>query len=182
VLRRVHRLAGRRFGPLLADGGSWATACERADARCDELVRQDLLAGGSGELCGRVRRFVDRYHDAISTCTEPVLCHDDANGGNVLVTATGEPEICGVVDLERASWDDPLCDLARTRQHVRHHDPGGVASVTAAYGVAEEGERLRLDVHELLHVLEERTWIVHDRPVGWQRSVAALEQQLWQRT
>ena len=48
----------------------------------------------------------------------------------------GRPRLCGVVDLERASWGDPLADLAQTQLHVRYHDPAGAKILVQAYGVA----------------------------------------------
>jgi hygromycin-B 7''-O-kinase len=182
LLRRMHRVAGERFGALVPEGDSWSSAWQRVDARCDELVRHDLRAGGSPELTGRVRDLVNRSRTAIESCGCPVLCHNDFVGSNILVTAGPDAEICGVVDLERASWDDPLCDLALTRLHVRYHDPAGADVVTRAYGVEGDAHHRRLGVHEVLHALQERTWMVTDRPAGWQRSVAALETFLRQRT
>jgi len=182
LLRRMHRVAGERFGALVPEGDSWSSAWQRVDARCDELVRQDLRAGGSPELTGRVRDLVNRSRTAMESCGRPVLCHNDFVDSNILVTDGPDAEICGVVDLERASWDDPLCDLARTRLQVRYHDRAGADLVTRAYGVEGDAHHRRLDVHEVLHALQERTWIATDRPAGWQRSVAALETFLRQRT
>ena len=175
LLRRLHQLPGRRFGPLELDGPSWSDAWQRVDVRCDELVRQDLRADGSRELTGRIRRLVDRHRVAFDSSGPPVLCHNDFNGGNILVTESGDPAVRGVVDLEGASWDDPLWDLAKTRLHVRHHDAAAAEVLTRAYGVEEQAELQRLDVYEVLHALAERTWITLDRPPGWRRSVAVLE-------
>jgi aminoglycoside phosphotransferase (APT) family kinase protein len=182
LLRRMHGLTGERFGDLLPEGASWSSPWQRVDARCDELVRHDLQRGGSPVLTGRVRDLVDSSRLALDSCRRPVLCHNDFVGSNILVATGPDPDILGVVDLERASWDDPLCDLARTRLHVRYHDQAGADVVTRAYGVEGDAEHRRLDVHEVLHALQERTWIASDRPAGWQRSVAALETFLRRRT
>jgi aminoglycoside phosphotransferase (APT) family kinase protein len=182
LLRRLHHLPGDRFGSAFPGGPSWATAWKCVDALCDDLLRQDLLADGSAALALRVRRLVDRSRASFTDSVTPVLCHNDFNGGNVLVASSGVPTICGVVDLERAAWADPLYDLAKTRRHVRHHDPAGPDVLMRAYGVEGEGDRRRVDVYEVLHAMAERTWIMFDRPAAWSSSVAALESYVWQQT
>jgi hypothetical protein len=44
-----------------------------------------------------------------------------------------------------------------------------------AYGVQSDDELHRVTVYEVLHALDERTWIESDRPTGWKRSVASLD-------
>lgn len=182
ALRRFHALPGRWFGDLLGGGSMARTSWDRTSGRCDDLLRTYLAAGGPAGLARRVRRFVDDHRQELAFCSDPVLCHNDFIDGNLLVHEAGEPNLCGVVDLERASWDDPLNDLAQTRLHVRYHDAAGPPALVAAYGVEDEDELSRLDVYELLHTLEERTWIIGDRPYGWQRSVEALDTFLAERT
>ena len=122
-----------------------------------------------------MRRLVNDHRDALGSCVRPVLCHNDFIDGNLLVATTGEPQLCGVVDLERASWDDPLADLARTKLHARYHDPAAAEVLVKAYGVHSDDEHRRVAVHEVLHALDERTWIYSDRPAGWRQSIAALD-------
>ncbi|MDQ3431103.1 MAG: aminoglycoside phosphotransferase family protein [Actinomycetota bacterium] len=177
VLSRAHfgDLSRAQFGDLLHDGPRWPTAWARIDARCDQLVGQHLHAGGPVELGHRVRRLVNDHRDALGSCVRPVLCHNDFIDGNLLVATTGEPRLCGVVDLERASWDDPLADLARTKLHARYHDPAAAEVLVKAYGVHSDDEHHRVAVHEVLHAMDERTWIQSDRPTGWKQSIAALD-------
>lgn len=175
LLRRMHVLSHERFGDLLHDGPRWPNAWVTVDARCDRLVGAHVRAGGPVEVGRRVRRMVDDQRAAFSSRVHPVLCHNDLIDSNILVAATGEPQLCGVVDLERASWDDPLTDLARTRLHARHHDDAASELLVEAYGLQGDDEHDRVSVHEVLHALEERTWITSDRPAGWRRSVAALD-------
>jgi hygromycin-B 7''-O-kinase len=177
LLRRLHQLPGERFGSTLPGGPSWATAWDCVDALCDDLLRQDLMADGSAALARRVRRLVDGCRRSFGSDVTPVLCHNDFNGGNLLVTPSGVPTICGVVDLERAAWADPLYDLAKTRRHVRHHDPAGADVLMRAYGVDGEDERARVDVYEVLHAVTERTWIMVDRPAG-----GRAQSRRWRRT
>ncbi len=175
LLRRMHVLSHERFGDLLDDGPRWPTAWARVDARCDQLVGQHVHAGGPVELGHRVRRLVDRHRGALGSCVQPVLCHNDFIGSNLLVASTGEPQLCGVVDLERASWDDPLADVAQTKLHARYHDPAAAEVLVEAYGLQGDAEHHRVAVHEVLHALDERTWIESDRPAGWKRSIASLD-------
>lgn len=88
------------------------------------------------------------------------------------------PHISGVFDLERASWGDPLGDLALTRIHIRQHAPDLVTVLLAAYGVHEPHERTRLDVYEAMHLMDEWSWISTDQPHGWRLSIADLDRRL----
>ncbi|MDQ3709164.1 MAG: aminoglycoside phosphotransferase family protein [Actinomycetota bacterium] len=175
LLRQMHVLSRDQFGNVLSDGPQWPSAWARVDARCDQLVGQHLRAGGPVELGHRVRRLVNDHRGALGSCVRPVLCHNDFIDGNLLVATTGEPRLCGVVDLERASWDDPLADLARTKLHARYHDTAAAEVLVKAYGVHSDDEHRRVAVHEVLHAMDERTWIKSDRPSGWKQSIAALD-------
>ncbi|MEU4569590.1 aminoglycoside phosphotransferase family protein [Micromonospora sp. NPDC023956] len=182
ALRRLHTVAGRQFGDLLEDGARWPTAWDRVAARTGDLIAEHLRAGGPSRLADRVRRFVERHRQAVASGPGPMLCHNDFVGSNLLVPATGEPRLCGVVDLERASWNDPLSDLAQTRLHVRQHRPADTVALVEGYGVGGPDEHRRLDVHEVLHALAERNWVAYDRPAGWRESIAALDVLLTGRT
>lgn len=182
LLRRLHVVTHDRFGDVLDDGARWPTLGEAVTARCDRLVDEHLRDGGSTRLAHRVRRQVDAHRAVFDSCPGPVLCHNDLIDSNLLVAAAGEPRLCGVVDLERASWGDPLADLAQTRLHVRYHDPAGAEILVEAYGVATESERRRVALHEVLHAFAERIWINVDRPAGWKRSIAALDAFVLDRT
>ena len=175
LLCRMHVLSRAQFGDVLHDGPRWSAAWARVDARSDQLVGQHLHAGGPVELGHRVRRLVNDHRGALGSCVRPVLCHNDFIDANLLVATTGEPQLCGVVDLERASWDDPLVDLARTKLHARYHDTAAAEVLVKAYGVHSDDEHRRVAVHEVLHALDERTWIYSDRPAGWRQSIAALD-------
>jgi aminoglycoside phosphotransferase (APT) family kinase protein len=182
ALRRLHTVAGRHFGDLLVDGPRWPTAWDRVAARTGDLIAEHLRSGGPSRLADRVRRFVERHQPAVASCPGPVLCHNDFIGSNLLVPATGDPRLRGVVDLERASWNDPLSDLAQTRLHVRQHRPADTSVLVEGYGVDSPDEHRRLDVHEVLHALAERNWVAYDRPANWRESIAALDALLTERT
>lgn len=182
LLRRLHVVTHDRFGDVLDDGARWPTLREAVEARCDRLIGEHLRDGGPGLLAHRVHRLVHARLDVFDSCPGPVLCHNDFIGSNLLVAAAGEPRLCGVVDLERASWGDPLADLAQTRLHVRYHDPAGAEILVQAYGVATGTERRRVALHEVLHAFAERIWVNVDRPAGWKRSIAALDTFLLDRT
>jgi hygromycin-B 7''-O-kinase len=161
LLRRFHAVPGPGYGPLLGPlTGPW----ERVRARLAEA-----LAGYGGPSPAAVRRYVTDRRDALAACPAPLLCHNDANDGNLLVEGTA---ITGMVDLERASWDDPLADLAQTRLHVRQHRPDAADAVTAGYGPADGA---RLDAWELVHLVRERAWVAHDHPPDEATALPALD-------
>ncbi|MFS0704929.1 phosphotransferase family protein [Cellulomonas sp. 179-A 9B4 NHS] len=172
ALRRVHAVRGDRYGGLVAGpwhDDPWAHLRERAGATLDEYLR----TGGDHDVARDVDAFVVGARDAVAACPGPVLCHRDLTGGNLLVDAHDRPS--GVVDWERAAWDDPLADLAQTVRHVRTHRHDDVRALLDGYGDAGPSAADRLAVHEVVHAVRERAWVVHDRPAGWQRSAASLD-------
>src|SRR5512132_578213 len=63
-------------------------------------------------------------------------------------TAAGDPVVTGVIDFQRASFDDPMADLAKrfaTPPSISQAAPGELA---AAYGV-DAADQERLAVHDL---------------------------------
>lgn len=175
LLRRLHAVPAPWFGELLEHGPRHANAWEEVRARCDRLVDEHVRGGGRADTGHRVRRLVDRHRDAFESCGRAVLCHHDLIDSNLIVDADDEPRVRGVVDWERASWSDPIADLAQTKRHTHYHDPAASEVFVAAYGTLSDEDARRLLVHEVLHALDERTWINSDRPAGWQRSLAALD-------
>ncbi len=173
VLRRLHTVRGPAFGSLVEGGRSWSSAPGYLAHLAATAVAGHRGVGGAADLADGVRHLVEASLGAVERVA-PVLCHHDLNGGNVLVAADGPPRVTGVVDLERASWDDPVRDLALTALHVRQQDPAKVDVLLAAYGPLDAGGRVRLRVHTALLAMAERTWVVTDRPAGWERSAAAL--------
>ena len=151
-------------------------------ARCDDLGQRFERAGGPTGMARRVRLLVDAYQSELESCRHPVLCHNDFVDRNVLVTPTGPPRLTGLLDLEHASWDDPLADLARARLHARSRDEVGADALVKAYGLRSEDEQWRLAVHEVLHAVEQRTRLATDRPESWRRSAANLDTFIRSRT
>lgn len=122
--------------------------------------------------------MVKKHRAAFVSSAVPVLCHNDFIDGNLLLDRQRPPQIVGVVDLERAVWDDPLADLAKTASNVRHHDPVAAARLTTAYGATTPAESARLAVYDILLALEERNWVTHDRPPHWKRTIHDLDSYL----
>ena len=180
--RLLHSVPGPCFGQLLDGDERWPTSWASVAARAARLLDEYPRAGGPANLACRVADFVRDHRPAWSSDQTPVLCHDDFIDGNLLISDDADPQVCGVVDFERASWDDPCSDLAQTRLHLRHHNPANASVLTEAYGINGADEHQRLEVYEVLHALRERTWIAYDRPNGWRESVAALDQLLTERT
>jgi aminoglycoside phosphotransferase (APT) family kinase protein len=92
-------------------------------------------------------------------------------------TAAGDPVVTGVIDFQRASFDDPMADLAQTRRNATFHQPSGAGGLAAAYGV-DAADQERLAVHDLSTGVAERVWISTDKPTGWRRSVRQLDAHL----
>jgi aminoglycoside phosphotransferase (APT) family kinase protein len=175
ALRRLHDVRGTAFGRLSGDGRRWPTVSAMVESLSGEWLREFSAAGGSPELAGRLRRLVSNRRAVLESGAAPALCHNDFIDGNLVVADAGPPHLSGVVDFERASWNDPMSDLAQTRVHVAFHDPDGVAVLTDAYGCLTADERQRVGLYEVLHRLRERNWIAYDRPPGWPASVAKLD-------
>lgn len=187
LLRQLHGLQGRRFGSIVGGEPSWDSAWASVVAQADAAMTGYQAAGGLPGMCAGVRTLLHCSRELYAVPFPPSFCHHDLNGGNVLMTASGPPRLTGLVDLERASWDDPMRDLALTSLHVRYHDPDAVAGLVAAYGDGRkqgglgDGELARLNLHQVLLAMRERTWIVTDRPAQWRRSAAALDRLLAKR-
>jgi aminoglycoside phosphotransferase (APT) family kinase protein len=181
-LRRLHAVSPAGLptglGSLLPGGPWWLTAGAAAEARGTDLIERYHQLGRPAEVAHGVRRLLEQHASALDGSGPPVLCHNDWVDSNLLVEPTGEPRPLGVVDLERASWGDPMADLAQTWRHAAFHDQAAATELVEAYGVGDEAERNRMAVHVVLHTLAELIWICTDRPQGWQRSVAELEHQL----
>lgn len=177
VLRGLHAVAGTGVGDLLDSAPGRTAAWERLHRRLDVLLREYLAQEGRSDVAEQIDRFVTARRHLFGPHVRPVLCHHDLNDGNVLVSAAGAPVVTGVVDFERASWDDPVADVALTALHVRHHDPAAVETLLGAYGLRDE-DRDRLDVHVVVLALAERAWVAYDRPRGWRLSIAALDELL----
>jgi aminoglycoside phosphotransferase (APT) family kinase protein len=175
--RESHRHGPRPFGGLLNNDPNWPSLDEAVMERREHLARRYRDHGGSAELIGQVERFLTRRQHALNSCQKTVLCHNDFIDGNLLVTAAGDPVITGVIDLERASFDDPMADLAQTLRNATFHQPSGAEELAAAYGV-DAADQERLAIHDLLHTLAERVWISTDRPTGWRSSVRRLDAHL----
>jgi hypothetical protein len=69
-----------------------------------------------------------------STTVKTVLCHNDFIDGSLLVTATGDPVVTGVIDFDAHPSDDPMADLAQTLRNATFHQPSGAEELAAAYG------------------------------------------------
>lgn len=175
VLRRLHDVAGPGFGSLGAGAVLRATAWDRVQDRAAELLAEHDRVGGAGEVRARVGALLDAHRAAFVACDRAVLCHRDLVDANLLVSDDDPARPSGVVDLERAAWDDPMADLAQTRVHVRQHVPADADALVDGYGRLTPPEHERLAVHEALHLLAERSWVAWDRPAGWQGSVARLD-------
>ena len=181
-LRRLHSVASGDsstwFGALLPGGPRWPSVRAAVEARSADLVDRYRQLGGPARVEAGIGRLVEQHASALEACEAPVLCHNDWVGSNLLVEPAGEPRLLGVVDLERATWGDPMADLAQVWRHAAFYDRAVAAELVEAYGPLDEAEQQRMAVHVALHTLDELIWVSTDRPQGWQRSAAVLEDQL----
>lgn len=177
LMRQLHTLTGPAFGSLLDSGARWRTGWQQVMASAEQAAEDYQRSGGPADLVVAAHRALRSRKDAFDGLV-PALCHTDVNGGNVLVTPDGSPLVTGLVDFERACWGDPMRDLALTSLHVRYHHPHAVPELLDAYGIAEEHDRERLELHVVLLAMAERAWIVTDRPMGWRDSAARLDRLL----
>ena len=180
LLRAIHAETGPWFGDVLRPPTTLPTAADLVAERLYRLLPLYVRVGGPHDLARRAAEFVGQRSAAIGMCSRAVLCHNDFVDGNLMVQLAATPQISGVFDFERVSWGDPMNDLAVSYIHFRYHYPDLVASLMAAYGIEFEHEQLRLQAYEALHLMDERCWISTDRPQGWQRSTAALDDRLRQ--
>lgn len=175
-LRQLHEITGPRFGSLLQP--EFDTAWASIQHRSHRLTADYVDRGGNPDLASGVHRFITAHHREIDTCRSAVLCHNDFIDGNLLICRHGKTRITGVIDLETASWNDPLCDLANTARHLRQHDPAAAMHLIDSYGATTPNDQARVAIYDALHTIHQRNWIAYDRPLGWQQTIDALDQDL----
>ena len=182
VLRRCHLATGHWCGHLLHGPDrppSWSAAtADRWAASRNEY----LASGGDAKTAEALDEWVTGQLAGLADPTSPVLCHNDYNGGNVMVCGRKALTICGVFDWERACWDDPMRDLARIHNQLAFSDPYLLPALVAGYGPLDVPDWTRLYLHKAVHLVDERAWIAVDRPEGWQRSITDLDQVLMDST
>jgi len=174
VLRRLHGVVGDAHGDLLQPAGRHTSTFDHVESVVRRAVTDHVESDGDPSLsdvvADQVRDGREAFEDVV-----PVLCHHDLNGGNVLVSAAADPVVTGVVDFERAAWDDPMHDVALTALHVLHHEPAMLEVLLDAYGALDGRARRRLRLWILVRAMRERAWVITDRPPGWEQSAATLE-------
>lgn len=176
MLHQLHAITGERFGPLLQPNRK--SVWESVQHRFIALAAEYVTRGGNTDIVVRIKRLLHDSRNEINTCSSAVLCHNDFIDGNLLIANRSRPRIAGVVDLETASWNDPLADLANTARHLPDHDPAAAAHLVETYGATTPTARARLAVHDALHTLHQRNWIAQDQPPGWRERIQVLDEGL----
>lgn len=174
LLRALHSLTGGTFGDLSHGGAGRPDAWARTRARALQALADYTARGGPAELADRARQHLEDRRELFDGVV-PAFCHHDVNGGNVLLTGSGAPRVTGLVDFERASWDDPLRDVALTALHLAHHDVRHVGGLLDRYGLDDAAAHDRLQVHTVVLMLAERAWVAIDQPRGWSASARRLD-------
>lgn len=113
IVGHLHGITGSRFGyfqPSTAQGATWREAFTRmVDDVLADAQRFDV------QLPIEPRVFQDvleRHGSLLDAVTTPSLVHFDLWRGNILLDdSSGEWEIAGLIDGERAMWADPAAEF-----------------------------------------------------------------------
>lgn len=111
LTRRIHSVAGARFGPL-PPGPSFphwsALLAHDADGIVGDFARFGLPVEPAHRLCALIGGHAARL-DAVAA---PRLIHSDLDPRHVFVTSgsNGEPVISGIIDYEFGRFADPLSE------------------------------------------------------------------------
>lgn len=136
ALRQIHRIPMEAFGYIGPHGVVIPCASNRAymSRQFDKKLAEFSDRGGDFELATRLGAFAAERKDLLDACGEPVLCHYDFHGSNVLVGRDGPSvRLTGILDFEGAIAADPLMDLAKALYYARGEDEA--AALAAGYGV-----------------------------------------------
>lgn len=119
--------------------------------------------GGDPALIRRLQAQVEAGAGAMAGCGQAVLCHNDVHPGNFLVAQTGDGawQVSGLIDWENAMAGDPLFDLAKALDQVKHDDPPGRDPLLEGYGdLGRNDAWAAIHVYRIYHKLEMRNWLV----------------------
>jgi len=172
ALRLLHSRPGFGYGGILTDDKPQPSALSAVRARASRALHQYAATGGPPSVRDRTRRWLDRRWSEFAPSSGSALLHNDVNRANLIVDSAGA--LSGLIDWKRATFGDPIADLAHFAQHLRHDTDDNVDVLLAAYGV-DSNARARLKVFEILEALTERAWIAVDRPAGWRNSIDRLD-------
>lgn len=119
--------------------------------------------GGDPALIRRLQTRVEAGAEAMAGCGQAVLCHNDIHPGNFLVAQDddGAWRVSGLIDWENATAADPLFDLAKALDQIRHDDPPGRDPLLEGYGdLGRSDAQAAIQVYRIYHKLEMRNWLV----------------------
>jgi hygromycin-B 7''-O-kinase len=154
ILARIHQISQNSYGYLTTH------ILEPQPTNTAYMTRQFTMKlrdfrsyGGDPALHRAISVGVDP--NLFSTCSGPVLCHNDFHEGNVLVSEGG---VTGFIDVENAIAADPLMDLAKTDWYAVRGDQAKLSGLLEGYGRLPPDWADRLAVYKLYHALELWDW------------------------
>jgi aminoglycoside phosphotransferase (APT) family kinase protein len=118
LTRTVHTVRGPHFGRIA--GPHFRTWSEAIEFQLSALVIELDQAGLPGSDLRHVVSHLQAERSVLDTVVEPRLLHNDLWTLNVMVDDDdATPRITGVLDLDEASWGDPLADWPLEQARLR---------------------------------------------------------------
>lgn len=111
----LHRITGPAFGYRRAPGTPLASSWPEAVGAMFRILFADAdrFAVTLPMSIDALTELVAAQEDLLTGITTPVVVHFDLWPGNILLdSATGQLEIGGLIDGERAFWGDPVAEFA----------------------------------------------------------------------
>jgi aminoglycoside phosphotransferase (APT) family kinase protein len=164
-LRGLRNVTLPSFGYIMGAGylKAFDTNLDYMTAAFKVKFRDFAEQDGDPALISRLQAQVEAGAEAMVGCGQAVLCHNDIHPGNFLVAqdAAGAWRVSGLIDWENATAADPLFDLAKALDQIRHDDPPGRAPLLEGYGdLGRADAQAAIHIYRIYHKLEMRNWLV----------------------
>lgn len=161
VIRQIHDVTGREFGPPEA-GLGYATL--------SDLIRWDVTGFSVDALrfgidagpFDRLQSLVDDAAPVLNEIEEPRLIHSDLNQRHVFIgrSADGRREIAGLIDLEFARFADPYSESVFVDAVLLPRNDGSDVALCEGYDCAPPTHEDELRRH--IYTLVALGWTVMD--------------------
>ena len=114
-LEQIHRIHGPYFGYFTEDRGRQYRTWREAYSAMFAQILDDAREHKVRLPYKRIRNILKEKADCLDVVKVPSLVEYDCHEGNIFVKqradGSGEYEIEGIIDFERAWWGDPLADF-----------------------------------------------------------------------
>jgi aminoglycoside phosphotransferase (APT) family kinase protein len=160
LLARLHSIELDEFGYVVADGivDRHATNLDYMRFQFGKRLTAFADLGGGEALAGAIAEHVREREELLVGPAVPVLCHNDAHEGNLVVTTAGDIAIAGLFDFENALAGDPLLDLAKSVAYSARDRAVITDALADGYGELPPHWREAIDLYGVYHVLELWWW------------------------